>query len=330
MSDSGNRELRSKTDKSSPALLPPGANKNQKHLPIVRDLNNKMDKPLPSPGSSLAGKKDTFNFDITASITKLESQMNTKVEKLISAFSMEVNKILEGFKDEVRAEILKIESSVNEIKTDLSAVKQKTVDLENSTGLMNTALQQRCDFLQKTIYRQEFDIEQFKRQNLQTDAIITGIPRVDGENLTAIFDQLAQLIQFSTDDKPRIFRPPPANFNHANAQSAVRRQKADKIIVKFGSTTLRKRFVLLYARHGPVNLRSIGLSSDLRIYVNDSLTPLTRKLMAMALDKRKKKQLHSVFTIDGILHVRRRENSPAKKIFLESDLMDLCLESDVD
>lgn len=308
---------------------------------LVSDGKDKSDK---AAKSSPRTKNLTTNDDLATLIAELKADIENKFDNLYRAIQMEISDKLRSLKEEIGA---KFDSQISSIEATLAVAQNRISDLTediNKNAVMYAESEERVDFLQKSIYRLENNHEETARQLLLTDVIISGVPEHKNENLIELFNRIAAIVGYNAPLLPQIFRAKDSRSsrqqtngaqNHGPSTSNSRPAHASglrhrSIIVKFPTPSLRKEFVLKCASTRGIKLSSIGFTSDLLIFIYDSLTKNARELKAAALDLRRRKKLHSVFTMDGFVYIKRNENSRRVKITSKSDLNNICLGSGSD
>lgn len=77
------------------------------------------------------------------------------------------------------------------------------------------------------------------------------------------------------------------------------------IIVKFWSDWDKTQFLKQYFKFGNLNLTSIGLTTNGRIFVSDNLTPLNYKIYREAGVLKQAGKIANVMTYDGRIFIRK-------------------------
>lgn len=92
------------------------------------------------------------------------------------------------------------------------------------------------------------------------------------------------------------------------------------IVAEFALKSTRDEFYSAYLQKRDLKLRHIGLDSDRRVYINESLTIEARKLKSAALHLKKSGKLSSVYTKHGVVYIKPAANGPTIEIQSERDL----------
>lgn len=174
---------------------------------------------------------------------------------------------------------------------------------------------------------------------------LVGIPYRKDENLQLYFRQICLLLGYSeaniplvdirrkradrTLDKtePTAAVSTAANRSHQTARSTRKRGEQSEdgldcaiIVIEFVFKTIRDAFYRAYLKKRTVCLADIGLDSDRRIYVNETLTRMNQKLKSAALKKKREGLLHAVYTVDGEIFVQQQPGQKGRRITSVADL----------
>lgn len=160
-------------------------------------------------------------------------------------------------------------------------------------------------------------LDRIHREQIAADTLLYGVPQIDGENLANIFNTLCTSVNCPDITTPKqIFRMRPKNNSRDTA-----------ILIKFKSIddkiTLLKSINSMYKKSKQsIFLRHLGMDSDSRIYLNESLTSCNRLILrkAFQLKRQNQNKLSSVFTRNGCVYVRLLANDKASRIDRLTDL----------
>lgn len=169
---------------------------------------------------------------------------------------------------------------------------------------------------------------------------IAGIPYRRNENLQQCFRRICLLLGYAESDIPlvdiRRKRVDDQTFdktetttvsngtvgrtNHRN-RGEHSEGGCPAVVIEFIFKSTRDAFYRTYSKHrGSIRLSDIGLDSDRRIYVNESLTRMNQKLKSAALRKKREGLLHAVYTVDGTVYVQQQPGQKGRRISSVGDL----------
>lgn len=167
---------------------------------------------------------------------------------------------------------VKFSTSFNEVKQDIAAITQRQDILENK-------------------------FERYERQLHLNDLLLNGIPKVQDEDLEQIFNTICTKVKYTARQDltvPQIFR-------------CKNRSDKPTIILKFISPTARNKFYKLFveaAKKQPIVLADIGLGSNERIFLQESLSHLNSTIFRKAMEIKKEQRIYSVFTQNGLVRIK--------------------------
>lgn len=199
----------------------------------------------------------------------------------------------------------KIDDMKNELATvscDIQALKGECAEKFRATDAALHSVNKRVDHLQQTVGSLEN----------RSELTIRGIPFMNGENLNAYFEAICK--QLSVRESTAHIR---------RLKTTNRAESEGLIVVEFSLKNDRDDFYGAYLRTRDLKLRHVGLDSDHRIYINENLTVSARKLKVLALDLKRAGKLTSVFTKQGVVHVKQSSGDRSIAIHDEEDLTKL-------
>ena len=144
----------------------------------------------------------------------------------------------------------------------------------------------------------------------RNELIVSGVPFRVGGNLNEVLRHIGKHLGVSDN----------INAEPRRMKSSSNLDRDGLTVVEFGLKTTRDDFYSAYLHKRDLKLKHIGVDSDRRIYVNESLTVEARKLKSMALHLKKAGKLASVYTKQGIIHVKATAGGPAIVIQSADDL----------
>lgn len=241
-------------------------------------------------------KSPSAESDKNENSITLEGMMKTMMEQF-SATRL----LIDTVRSEIKDVNNKIDTVKNELKSDIKAVKEEcAAKFQHHDAVLDTinkrvdGLSHSCGFLEK-----------------RNELIISGIPSRTGENLDATLKEIGRYL---------------AMRDAENLMAKTRRMNSGKndvdglVVVEFALKTTRDEFYSAYLRKRDLKLRHIGLDSDHRVYINESLTIEARKLKSAALHRKKAGKLAMVYTKQGVVYVKAAVTGPSIAVQSEVDL----------
>lgn len=146
----------------------------------------------------------------------------------------------------------------------------------------------------------------------RNELIISGIPFQNGENLNATIKIIGKQLAVRE-----------ATTQMAEARRMMNRNQKDGdslIVLEFPLRSTRDEFYSAYLRKRDLKLRHLGLDSDRRVYINESLHIDARKVKSAALRLKKAGKLAMVYTKQGIVYVKCAADGPSTEIYSEDEL----------
>lgn len=261
-------------------------------------------------------------------IAKIEKSMLAQTEAITSQITSQIADSEKTITDKISKDVTELKLSIESINTRLSLIEAKQAEFEPLKEEIRELKQQilEQDDKIKTISMQlESNDEHQLLKETMSDALLHGVPLLPNENLRLIFNQLCTNLNFKSPTIKSIFRIRPKTDTES---------PSPPIVIKF-FTPHDKLFVLRsiaeYRRttKAPLQLHDLGLRTDSEnatgksnVFIHESLTPKNRYIMQNALKMKRNKQLHSVFTIRGLVYVKKSKDEEAQLIETTDDLAD--------
>lgn len=76
----------------------------------------------------------------------------------------------------------------------------------------------------------------------------------------------------------------------------------------------KNEFYICYLKFKKLSLSHLGFETDMRVYINESLTPMNSECFKSALQLRKKGLLHNVYSHNRLVYVKKTKESDPIKI----------------
>lgn len=251
---------------------------------------NKNNVQQNSPASAVPVNEKilkTIKHEIQKRSSEIISQINAQMHDMNKI----INEKLESFINETNIRL-------NEVNSAMSTLSARVDQLEGSLIAYNQLKAEVSVLRNKTDY--------LERKNISADAVLLGVPKRDGEDLTKLYHQLCRSINLNPAPMPRqIFRARPRGTSQDSAIIIKFQSPSDKIGVLKSTSHHCKQF------KKPLCLKDIGFETVNRIYLNESLTTHNHILHRKALQLKLCKRLTSVFTRGGRVYAKTTSDSGA-------------------
>lgn len=155
------------------------------------------------------------------------------------------------------------------------------------------------------------DVEQYSRSN---SVEIHGIPVETNENVLNIVKEVGKALDLNISDSMVDACHRLGNKQNGNPPG---------IIVKFVRRLDKEEFIRKRRVKRTLSTRHINRPDDKPIYVNESLSPSRRRLLAMARTARNEKNYKFLWIRNGKIFLRKEENAPVKVVTNQDDLSKL-------
>lgn len=153
------------------------------------------------------------------------------------------------------------------------------------------------------------DEEQYSRVNCIE---IHGIPHQPNENVLQIVKDVGVAIDFKVSDE--------AIDNCHRLGRSVAGKPVPGIIVKFTRRLDKEEFLRKKRIRHNLSTRHMGLTTDLPVFVNESLCSARRRVYALARQAKKTKQYKYIWLRGGKILMRKNDGEPVKVISCVNDL----------
>ena len=135
--------------------------------------------------------------------------------------------------------------------------------------------------------------DELLRRDKANELRIVGIPFIEGENLTDIFNKIASKLGYETGNP--VMAPFLNRIGNIKVKPAVRAKS-----MFFGS----------YLKNLKLCLADIGLQYNGRIIISENFTKANKQIFDEAYSLKRQRKVSQVFTIVGVVHIRIKQNKP--------------------
>lgn len=223
------------------------------------------------------------------------------MEIMMQQFS-ETRKLIDTVRSEVVGVHEKIDAIKSELKTEIQSMKNECAVKFQQHDAALESLHKRVDSVSNLIGA-------LANRN---ELIISGIPSTPGENLNYTLKAIGKYLAVKDTTIQMV--------ETRRMSSGKNSDRDGLIVVEFPLKAARDEFYSAYLRRRDLRLNHIGIDSDRRVYVNESLTSEARKLKAAALHLKKAGKLASVYTRLGIVYIKPTAGAQPLVIKTEEDL----------
>lgn len=298
---------------------------------------NVLDRRFDKLSSQLTNTlTDTLTRIIKAEISQCEQRIITEMKAVIDNIGERVarletttitNEMLENKLLDIRQEmqvnicninehVTKLEAQTSEIvddklaelRTDINNVKVRVTDVESSNVKSNGVavpddIQNELSYLRAKILQQE-------NSAVSCELRINGIPQYNNENTFKIFDALCEKLGIPTPDINQIYRVKNKNKNQSTAATILVKLMSpyDKNFILRAISTYRR------SNNDLLRLSLLNFDSNAPFFVNENLSAANYKIFIEALKLKRLKSLFAVFTMRGIVHIKKNEEDKPTSI----------------
>lgn len=256
--------------------------------------------------------------------------MTKDIAKLLSDFKEDIRQELKGFRDtferdlktelrEIRnglKEISEIKDSMNFINKEFETFKVKMTVLVTENSVLkkeNTEMRAEMVVLNKALKEAEnrlVNCEQYSRNN---NIEVKGILKDETVNAEQLIMKLGDVIG------------EPITKADVEACHWVPTKDSDKsnIIVRFMHRNMRDS-VLDKAKKKRISCRDLDQPSDAPVFVNEHLCPYLKKLLGMAVSKKREHLWRFVWVRNGKILAKKSVDTPVISVSHEDDLRLIC------
>lgn len=250
--------------------------------------------------------------ELRSEIAKMKEELRQEIKSSREAVERALRNEIRDLKNEQIELIKSVEhahGTIDELKAKLDAeiAKNEVMATENEAlRAGKSTLERRTDELDKRIVRQE---QYSRNSNLE----IQGVEIREGESVENIVSEIGRLIE------------EPISSSDLEACHRVPTRKPDKsnIVVQFKSRAKRDIVLKKAKKHRLAN-NDIGLGTQTPIYVNEHLCPALKKLLGMAVQRKREHDWKFVWSVNGKILAKQTEDSNSIHITCEKDLAKIC------
>lgn len=195
-----------------------------------------------------------------------------------------------------------------------NAVKVQSENAEKNMKVIEELLAENKQLKQKvkTLEQRIEDVEQYSRSN---SLEIHGIPQERNEDVMSVVKEVGKALDMNISD------------SMVDACHRLRRNQNGNnppgIIVKFVRRLDKEEFIRKRRVKRTLSTRHINRPDDRPIYVNESLSPSRRRLLAMAKTVQRENNYKFLWVRNGRIFLRKIEDAEVKVVLSQEDLDEL-------
>lgn len=252
------------------------------------------------PCASQRRKSMRFDSQVTEGKLTLEDIMKQMIGMAEGQKQMEKN-----FNSSYEVLYQKIDESTE-------AVKIQTVELEKCRKQIeelvreNNMLKDKVEVLEGRIEEQE----QYSRRNVVE---IHGIPQEKNEDMVAVVKEVGKALDMEITS-------PMIDACHRLGRRPGPNSSPPAIIVKFTSRLDKEELLRKRRIKNNFSTRHMNLGVDQPIYINESLTPMRKKLLAEARRIKREKTFKFLWVRSGKIFLRKEEGCKVIPVTCQADL----------
>lgn len=201
------------------------------------------------------------------------------IHRMMSTLTESVEAMIESYVTNLDNRIVCIQRRIDALKVDYNASVDKLIEAVNDVRAAHFSEMHRLD-----------------RLETQQDLVITGIPYHQDEDLQHIYCNIARSIGIAKPKESMVTL-------RRLSKHPVRNSASPPILCHFAFRGLRDEFFNKYLHRRSLVLHQIGFQASDRIYVNERLSPHTRRTLKAAIKLRNEGHVHKVSTKKGSVFV---------------------------
>lgn len=206
---------------------------------------------------------------------------------------------------DVRAELRGFENSIEDFNARFEDVMKKNETLEKENEKLrktNDNLMTDCMQMKKELEECELRMTANEQYSRNCNIEIKGVLESSDEDLVKTVCQIATSVEQSIE---------PDDIEVVHRVKTRNEQAPSNIVVRFKNRGKRDA-LLQKAKKTRLTMKDLGNSSSAPIYVNDHLCPALKRLLGMAIEKKKACNWKFVWVKDGHILARKDEDADSR------------------
>lgn len=213
---------------------------------------------------------------------------------------------------ELRAEMKSLTESVKFMSDEFEDMKKRLREATEEREALrksNEELRAKCKENENVIQQLQKRVVQSEQYSRRSNIEIRGLVEQDNEDVAELVGKIGDVLgePITSSDIEVCHRVPTREAGKSNVVVQFRsRQKRDSVLEK--------------ARKARVRNNQVGIPDDARVFVNEHLCPTLKRLLSLALARKRECQWRFVWTRNGKVLARKTEASGVIHIASEADL----------
>ncbi len=174
----------------------------------------------------------------------------------------------------------------------------------------NESLRKEMQKLKEEIYQARKDTDNLEQYGRRDTIEISGIPRENGEDSTALVLKVGKAIGVECDGED------------IEACHRIGPKKDAAIICKFQSRKMKSEFMRRKKELKNVNSKDLEVETPkpLKIFINESLTKMNKELFRLVRERKKEMNWQFAWTRNGVVYARKNKDADVVRIGSPKDI----------
>lgn len=245
-------------------------------------------------------------------MTKLVNELKDELKKEFRSMKEALERDFRTDLREINTELKSISDGMNFMNKEFEEIKLKLQSVVSENAVLKkekAELSQKCDTMAGLLKENELRLVQCEQYSRRFNIEVKGIPKTETENVNDLVFKLGDLIgeQITLSDIETCHRVPTRDTTKSNMiVQFQRRQKRDSVLDK--------------AKKKRITCQDFGLPETSPVYVNEHLCPALKKLLGMAVSKKREHQWRYVWVRNSKIFARKADGTPVITISDSGDL----------
>lgn len=247
--------------------------------------------PIGSSGENQNKKRSRDDLDQTDDQVDNFDVLLMRMKQLIADGNARIEQKIDSNNAALVTEIASLRKEVNQLKSDCARDFKQMCEVQTKTEV---------DVLKNK--------DAINRLAKSADLILTGVPYNQSENTENIVKLLSYAIGYSESDCPPV-------YTKRLARTPIATGATPPILLQFAFKAFRDEFFFRYLSKKNLNMNQLGFEIDKRVFLNENLTESARRIKSMALKLKNSGRIKNVYSKDGTIYVKLREDDAAQPVF---------------
>ena len=211
-------------------------------------------------------------------------------------------------------------NQITSLRDDVASMKDEFLNMKDIIIKRlqdeNEVLRSRCSKLEDKVVSLEKSVNQVEQYGRRNNIVISGIPDdIENEKLVDTVTSIMEDVNVVIEDGDieachRIGKTDPKTASKKTIVRFINRKHCKKALIN------RKNLMNINSE------RKYNFTRNNKIFINENLTRANESIAFYGRKLKKSREIHSCFTKDGVVHVKRSERSKPFKVHHINDLYD--------